>query len=69
MRGLGLLIVIVLVIGGMASAAIVSWLEYPQLEVSFFFLPWAAIAAVVMILAWVVLAVVALIRSRRARIH
>jgi hypothetical protein len=65
-RGLGLLILTVLVIGGLGLVSVVLW-EYPQLELSFFFIPWLAMAALGMILLWVVTALATLIRTRRGQ--
>jgi hypothetical protein len=62
-RGLGLLILTVLVLGGLGMAAIVAW-EYPTLQVSFPFITGAAIA---MILLWMVAALAIFIKTRRAR--
>lgn len=65
-RGLGLMILSVLSIGGMGILAIVAW-EYPQLEVSFLFIPWVAMAAVGMTLLWALTALATLFRTRRTR--
>lgn len=65
-RGLGLLILAVLSIGGLGMVAIVAW-EYPRLEVSFLFIPWLAMAAVGMSLLWILVALMTFFGARRAR--
>lgn len=68
-RGLGLLILTVMAIGGLWILAIVAWLDDPQFEFSFIFvlIPWVVMAAIGMILLWALTALATLFRTRRAR--
>lgn len=68
-RGLGLLILAVLSLGGLWVMALVAWLDHPQFEISFLYvvIPLMAMAAVGMILLWAFTALATLFKVRKTR--
>ncbi len=68
-RGLGLLILTVVAIGGLWIMGMIAWLHYPRFEVSFMFVfvPWAVMATVGMTLLWAFTAIATFFRVRKTR--
>ena len=63
-RVMGVLIVAVMAIAGVGTIAVLSSVDMPQLEVSYLFVPWAAVATAGMTLLWVGTAIAVYLRIK-----